>query len=51
MLGFQSFPTARRTLRGMEAIHMIRKGQIRGVAKGDIVAQRNYMAQLFGVAA
>ncbi len=51
MLGFQSFPTARRTLRGMEAMPMIRKGQIHGVAKGDIVAQRDYIAQLFGVAA
>jgi len=51
MLGFLSFPTARRTLRGMEAMHRIRKGQIHGLAKGDIVAQRDYIAQLFGVAA
>ena len=27
MLGFQSFNTARRTLKGVELCHMIRKGQ------------------------
>ena len=39
MMGFQSFNTARRTLRGIEAMNMIRKGQIQGVEKGDIQAQ------------
>jgi len=28
MLGFQSFCTAIKTLKGIEIIHMIRKGQI-----------------------
>lgn len=28
MLGFKSFLTAERTIKGIEAMHMIRKGQI-----------------------
>ncbi|MDB5052153.1 MAG: integrase core domain protein [Bacilli bacterium] len=28
MLGFQSFLTANKTLKGIEAMHMIRKGQV-----------------------
>ena len=50
MLGFQSFHTAHRTLRGIEALSMIRKGQIRDVAKGDIIAQNAFVAKLFGIA-
>ncbi len=38
-MGFGSFNTARRTLRGYEAMNMIRKGQIQGIEKGDILAQ------------
>jgi hypothetical protein len=33
-LGFFSFPTAWRTIRGYEVMHMIRKGQIEGAEKG-----------------
>ena len=51
MLGFQSFHTAHRSLRGIETLSMIRKGQIRGVAKGDLVAQNTFIDQLFGIAA
>ena len=50
-LGFFSFETAWRTLQGYEAMHMVRKGQMRGVEKGDIVEQRAFIARLFGVAA
>jgi transposase-like protein len=50
-MGFSSFNTARRTLRGYEAMNMIRKGQIQGVAKGDIRAQTEFVSQLFRVAA
>jgi transposase-like protein len=32
--GFREFQAARRTIQGYEAIHMIRKGQVRWVA-GD----------------
>src|SRR6266516_6395056 len=35
-LGFFSLETAWRTLRGYEAMNMIRKGQMQGVAKGDV---------------
>jgi transposase-like protein len=50
-LGFGSFRTARHTLRGYEAMHMIRKGQIKGVAKGDVLVQNCAIAQIFGLAA
>ncbi len=39
MMGFQSFNTARRTLRGIEAMTMIRKGQVKGINQGDSVSQ------------
>ena len=48
-LGFKSFHTARRTIKGYEAMHMLRKGQVMGVLKGDVLAQLNFMAQIFGV--
>jgi len=38
-LGFFSFDTAWRTLQGYEVMHMVRKGQMRGVEKGDILGQ------------
>ena len=50
-LGFQSFHTAWRTLRGYETMHMIRKGQVNGVAKGDIKNQINFIDGLFALAA
>ena len=43
--------TARRTIKGYEAMNMVRKGQIQGVAKGDIRTQTEFVSQLFGVAA
>lgn len=50
-LGFKSFNTARRTIKGYEVMHMLRKGQVVGVLKGDALAQLNFMAQIFGVVA
>ena len=50
-LGFASFRTAWCTLRGYESLHMIRKGQVRGVARGDVGAQSRFIARLFGIAA
>ncbi|OWY63772.1 IS6 family transposase [cyanobacterium TDX16] len=50
-MGFGSFNTARRTLRGYEAMNMIRKGQINGVDKRDFWAQVEFLSQLFGVVA
>ena len=50
-LGFFSYPTAWRTIQGYEAMHMIRKGQIVGADKGNIQAQNQFVAVLFGLAA
>ena len=50
-MGFGSFNTARRTLRGMEAMNMIRKRQVHYVKKGDILGQNAFIKQIFGVAA
>ena len=46
-MGFGSFNTARRTLRGYEAMNMLRKGQVVGVEKGDIKAQVGYARSNF----
>jgi IS6 family transposase len=50
-LGFQSYPTAWRTLQGYEMMNMIRKGQVRGVDKGNIQVQNQFINDLFGLAA
>jgi transposase, IS6 family len=49
-MGFFSFETAWRTLQGYEAMHMIKKGQMQGVKKGDSTSQATFIAELFGVA-
>jgi IS6 family transposase len=49
-MGFGSFNSARRTLRGMEAMNMLRKGQVTSVDKGDVRAQIEFVSQIFGVA-
>jgi hypothetical protein len=40
-----------RTIEGYEAMHAIRKGQVRWVAKGDAIAQRQFIHTMFGIAA
>ena len=50
-LGFFSFGTAWHTLQGYESMNIIRKGQVHGVEKGDIIGQIAFIASLFGVAA
>ena len=50
-LGFGSYPTAWRTIQGYEVMHMIRKGQIEDVEKGNCQAQNQFIAGLFGVVA
>jgi IS6 family transposase len=49
-MGFFSFETAWRPFQGDEMIHMIRKGQMQGVNKGDSPCQPRFIAELFGVA-
>jgi len=49
--GYGSFPTAWRTLQGIEAMQMIRKGRVRWIPKDDSIAQTSFIAELFGIAA
>ncbi len=50
-MGFGSFNTARRTIKGYEIMNMIRKGQILGVEKGAVTERVKFIATIFGVAA
>jgi transposase-like protein len=45
--GFREFQAARRTIQGYEAIHMIRKGQVRWVAGDDLLLQIQFIDNLF----
>ena len=49
--GYGSFVSAWRTLQGIEAVHMIRKGRVRGLVKDDVLGQALFIGELFGVAA
>jgi transposase, IS6 family len=49
--GYGSFQSAWRTLQGIETIHMIRKGRVRGLAKDDALGQALLIAELFGILA
>ncbi|MBD1996230.1 IS6 family transposase [Leptolyngbya sp. FACHB-541] len=51
MMGFKSFNSARKTLSGIEAMNMIRKGQVNGIDQGDSVSQVKFIDALFGIAA
>ena len=48
--GFREFQAARRTIQGYEAIHMIRKGQVRRVRGNDVRCQIRFIGKLFGLA-
>jgi transposase, IS6 family len=48
--GYGSLATAWRTLQGIEAINMIRKGRARWVAREDCIAQACFIGELFGLA-
>jgi transposase-like protein len=50
-LGFRSVEGACRTIEGYEAMHAIRKGQVRWVARDDTVAQCQFIHSIFGIAA
>ena len=49
LMGFKSFNTARRTLRGIEAMSMIRKGQVKDIDQGNSVSQVKFIKELFGI--
>jgi transposase, IS6 family len=45
-LGYRSFDTDERTLRGVEAVNMMRKGQVKRLAGRDAVGQSKFVASL-----
>jgi len=51
MMGFKTFNSARRTLSGIEAMNMLRKGQVKGIKQGDSVSEVKFIEALFGVVA
>jgi transposase, IS6 family len=50
-LWFRSVEGALQTVAGYEAMHAIRKGQIRWLPKGDIVGQVQFIQRILGIAA
>ncbi len=50
-MGFGSFNTARRTIKGYEIINMMRKGQIKGVEKRAVKERVLFINPIFGVVA
>jgi len=51
MMGFKTFNSARRTLRGIEAMNMIRKGQVQEMDQGSSMSQVKFIEALFGIVA
>ena len=48
---FRSFYTAERTLEGVEALHMMRKGQVKRLEERDAMGQAKFVLNLFQIAA
>jgi transposase-like protein len=48
---FRSFHTAERTIEGVEAAHMMRKGQVKRLDGRDAAGQAKFIESLFEVAA
>jgi transposase-like protein len=48
---FESFHTAERTLEGIEAVNMMRKGQVKGLSGRDVQGRAKFVASLFRIAA
>ncbi len=48
-MGFHSFKTAHKTIRGIEVMQMIRKGQVKGVDK-SLEKQISFINEVFGIA-
>ncbi len=48
---FKRFHTVERTLEGIEAVNMMRKGQVKRLAGSDARGQATFVASLFGIAA
>jgi IS6 family transposase len=50
-LGYRSFDIAERTIQGVEAINMRRKGQVKRLDRSDAMEQAKFVESLFGIAA
>jgi transposase-like protein len=50
-LGYRSFDTAERTLQGVEAMNMMRRGQVKRLDRNDITGQAKFIQSLFQIAA
>ena len=50
-MGFGSFNTARRTIKGYEIMNMLKKGQVKKVEKGAVKERVKFIAEIFGVVA
>ena len=48
-LWFRSISEALRTIAGYEAMHMIRKGQVRWLPENDLLAQVAFIHRIFGI--
>jgi transposase-like protein len=48
---FRSFHSAERTIEGIEALHMMRKGQVKRLDGRDAIGQARFVQSLLGVAA
>ena len=51
MMGLKTFNSAGRTLSGIEAMNMIRKGQVEEVKQEDSVSEVKFIEAIFGIAA
>jgi transposase-like protein len=47
--GFRTFAAARRTVEGYDAMHMMKKGQVRWIAGDDLRRQLQFVDKLFGL--
>jgi transposase, IS6 family len=48
---FKTFHTAERTLKGIEAVNMMRKGQVKRLNGNDVQGQARFVLNLFQIAA
>jgi IS6 family transposase len=48
---FKRFHTAERTLEGIEAVNMMRKGQVKRLERNDAVGHVKFVESLFQIAA
>jgi transposase-like protein len=48
---FRSFNTVERAIEGIEALHMMRKGQVKRLDGRDSMGQAKFVGSLFGIAA